>query len=145
MNDRVCAAFMAVADLGYALGARDINKIPGCWEVQVDERWRIAVNAHDEELQSLTGARVLPGSVYVEYNGWPAGSFTAAGGIIAAGEGANEHTLVAALEAATAKANDASAADDHSLCGGGSGGADSLGAKDPPTAAAVSSRDEGGT
>ena len=99
----VSAAFMAVADLCIALGGAPLHKHEGCWEHQVDEHWWIAVNGHPEprlmqkhpELQP-----VQPFHAFIEWNGWPAGIMTAYGGVIAAGECANEETFIAALRAA---------------------------------------------
>ena len=103
--DRISEAFVAVAELGFALGLRDIAKLDGCWEYQIDERWWIALNAHDQPVACSTGAEVEPFSIYVEFNGWPAGIFSAQGGVIAAGEAANEEAFLAALRAKRASLN----------------------------------------
>lgn len=100
---KIAAAFAEVAELALALGAREINKLPGCWEHAIDERWRVAVNAHPEERETERGAKVPPLSMYVEFNGWPAGVFTAGGGWVAAGSVANEAAFIEAVRAAREK------------------------------------------
>ena len=81
-------------------GAVSIKDLPGCWELQVDDHWFLAVNAHLESITCSTGANVEPGHAYVEYNGWPAGSVNIFGdGMFAAGEAANLDTFRAACEA----------------------------------------------
>lgn len=104
--DGPCEAFVRVMELGIALGIKPLPEHDGCWEHQVDDTWFIACNGHMEpkkmrkhpELDALS-----PYTVYVEYNGWPAGNFGYHGGVIAAGEGANENTFIAALLAAALK------------------------------------------
>jgi hypothetical protein len=96
-------AFARIADLGCALGVRDINKLPGCWEHQIDKQWWIALNGHREPMKDSHGFEVPPFSAAVEYNGWPAGIIDPSGGIIAAGSCANENTFIDALIAATEK------------------------------------------
>lgn len=87
-------------------GAKNLKDHPGCWERQVDETWFVAFNGHKEPTPTHGGKKslgqsvdVLPFSVYVEYNGWPAGILTPSGGEFAAGSGANVDTFVAALAA----------------------------------------------
>lgn len=113
MDDRQpCEAFVRLGELCLALDQHPLNKHPGCWTHQVDERWWIAVNGHHEwkPAESAKGCSagapfmVGPFNCYVEYYGWPAGYFDPFGGTIAAGEGANEATFVAALIAATERA-----------------------------------------
>ena len=87
-------------------GAKDLKNHPGCWESQVDEGWFIALNGHKDPMLTSGGAGkgdvvhpipVEPYTVYVEWNGWPAGILTPFGGTLAAGEAANPETFVAAL------------------------------------------------
>ena len=82
-----------------------IGKLPGLWERKLDERWTIWVNGHLEPLPAGDGAQMMvhPGDCYVEYNGWPAGSFSIihpGQGMIAAGAKANYHTFCEAIEKA---------------------------------------------
>jgi len=97
---RIITAFDEIAQLAIRLGVVPLNARPGCWEFQVDEHWWIAVNGHRESLKCSKGVAVEPFNAYVEFNGWPAGSFNPAGGIMAAGEAANEDAFIAALRAA---------------------------------------------
>jgi hypothetical protein len=97
-------------ELIFALHKRDgiagIGKLPGLWERKLNERWTMWVNGHMEPLPggALPGAQmqVRPGDCYVEYNGWPAGSFSliTGEGMIAAGAAANYETFCAALREA---------------------------------------------
>lgn len=100
----VCEAFKKLCDLCIALGASPANKHKACWEHRVDERWEIAFNGHNDPKMCSHGVVVDPYNCYVQYNGWPAGVFTPYGGCIAAGEGANETTFLAALTRAEAEA-----------------------------------------
>lgn len=97
-------AFMVVVQLGLALGKRDMSKLPGCWEHQVDEQWWIALNPHDGNEKCSTGAAVPGFSIYIRFNEWPAGLIDPRSGVIAAGAAANEDSFIAAVQAATAKA-----------------------------------------
>ena len=93
---RVAECFSKVAELAIALGVEGINKLPGCWEHQVDEHWRIHVNGHMELVDGIK-----PYEMMVWFNGWPAGIVhPVLGGVIAVGEIANEDTFIAALDAA---------------------------------------------
>ena len=98
----ICEAFAEIALLADALGVRRINELEGCWEYQVDEQWRFALNGHNTPHDTDDGVRVPPFSAFVEFNGWPAGIIDPAGGVLAAGDAANESTFIAALQAARA-------------------------------------------
>lgn len=100
----VSVAFGKLADLCIALGQHPLNKHPGCWEHQVDERWWVAMNGHPEPRKNSDGFEVNPFDCVIKYNGWPAGILGPYGGIIAAGGCANEGTFIEALEAATQRA-----------------------------------------
>ncbi len=99
---------MAIADLAQALGAAPLTKHAGCWEVQVDSNWFLAVNGHRAPVPTTTLAAafdVPPFHAYVEWNGWPAAVIhPLAGGPIVAGSLANEDSLIEALRAAAEKA-----------------------------------------
>lgn len=73
-------------------GVVPLNKHEGLWRCTVDGRWVFWVNGHREPI-SVNEIKVLPYQVYVEYNGWPAGSFDPHAGVIAAGEAANVFTF----------------------------------------------------
>lgn len=100
----VSKTFSKACDLAIALGHSDINKLPGCLELQVDEQWWLAINAHREDTPCSENTSVPPMCVYFMFNGWPAGIVNAGGGCLAAGAAANEDALIAALDAAIAKA-----------------------------------------
>jgi hypothetical protein len=77
------------------------------WQGRIDQKWEVAVNASAEQVTVPTtsermGADIPRFHVAVWYNGWLAGLMTPFDGVIAAGEGANEETLLAALEGALA-------------------------------------------
>lgn len=96
---KVSEAFSEVMALAEAMGVQRVNELPGCWEVQVSEGWRIAVNGHREPTKCSNGADVPPFHVAVDWHGFPAGIFGVQGGLIAAGDAANEASLIAALKA----------------------------------------------
>jgi len=74
-------AFLEIANLAERLGVSEINKLPGCWEHQIDQRWWIAVNSHGFESECSMGTKVPPLSAYVQFNGWPAGIINPYGGV----------------------------------------------------------------
>ncbi len=93
--------FARAIEYAIDIGATNITSLLGCWESQVDEHWWIAINGHDEKVKCSEGAEVPPFAMYVMFNGWPAGIVDAGGGMIAAGDLANEQRLIAALAAAS--------------------------------------------
>jgi hypothetical protein len=100
---RITKLMELVAELAVALGVRNINALESCWVHQFDTHWLIAANGHKEYkiFASQHGPiNVPPFSVWVEFNGWPAGVFDAHGGTFAAGAAANEQTFSAALRSA---------------------------------------------
>jgi hypothetical protein len=100
----LCEIFAKCCDLATALGHAGINKLPGCLEIEVDEHWWFAINAHKDAVHCSKETDVPGGHIYVMFNGWPAGILTYNDGCLAAGAAANEDTLIAALDAAIAKA-----------------------------------------
>jgi hypothetical protein len=101
---KLSLAFARIAELCIALDQAPLPKHPDCWECQVDKTWWIAVNGHSEQRKTSDGFDVPPFNAVIKYNGWPAGIMDPYGGCIAAGEGANENTFTAALDAAIASA-----------------------------------------
>lgn len=96
-------------ELIFALHQHDripgISKLPGLWERKLDEQWTIWINGHMKPLAAgSTGAKMMvrPGDCYVEFNGWPWGSFSVirGDGIVGAGGLANYDTFCEALNAA---------------------------------------------
>jgi hypothetical protein len=97
-SDDVCEAFAVIAELGNILGAGPLSKYPACWELAIDDRWKIAVNGHKTPmLCSLSEKPIAPFNCLIEYNGFPAGYIYPRGGIIAAGTAANEDTFIKAV------------------------------------------------
>lgn len=92
-TDRVSDAFTALMDLALALGHREISKLPGLCTFEVDEHWKVSINGHKEEIDHIPAYHVMP-----FWNGFPAGIFGPSGGIIAAGELANEDTFIEACQ-----------------------------------------------
>ena len=100
----IAEAFAVLAELALARGMRDLNKHPGVVEIEIDARWKATLNPHKEP--ALHDGISLPAyTAVINYNGWPAGMICPFGGMIAAGECANETTFIAAMrrqiEAAT--------------------------------------------
>lgn len=75
------------------------NLPDGLYRRKIGDLWRIVFNGTGEARKPDDGPELPPFSVYVEYNGWPAGIIDPAGGILAAGDAANEDTFIAAIEA----------------------------------------------
>lgn len=90
-----------ICDLHKRDGATPIGKLPGVWHRVLDSSWQIWVNGHMQPMKGgpTNDIEIHPGDCYVEYNGWPAGSFSVihGTGIIAAGECANYETFCEAL------------------------------------------------
>lgn len=104
MDKPVTLAFALLADYGNRNGAAPLSKFEACWEKQIDDQWWIAMNGHLEPKKCSHGPEVKPFNCYVEFNGWPAGILDPFGGIIAAGDCANEDAFIDALKAAGATA-----------------------------------------
>jgi hypothetical protein len=90
-----------IVEAALRLGHASIKDLPGCCEFEAGEWW-VAVNGHEQPQRCSRGARVPGFHAYVEFNGWPAGLVSAAGGTLAAGTAANEASLLAALRAVQA-------------------------------------------
>lgn len=98
----ISEVFAEAVELATRLGVERIDRLPGCWEVQVDKQWWIAMNGHKEPTAcSKGGTPIPPFHLYVEFNGFPAGVIGMRTGMIAAGAAANEDALIAALKAKT--------------------------------------------
>ena len=90
----LCAIMAKVADL-----AQVLKRLPaGEWDYsfQSDPRWRICLNGGQAPTWSPPNAPAIARfDGYAEFNGWPAGSFNAAGGVMV---GDLEDALLAALD-----------------------------------------------
>ncbi len=84
--------------------APTMKQMTGLWERKLDERWTFWINGQLKPIETPRSCPVAPGDCYVEYNGWPAGSFSliTGDGIIAAGSCANYDTFCEALQSALA-------------------------------------------
>ena len=96
-----CEAFAALVEYAASLGVQPPLADEECWERQVDVNWHVSLNRRNRPAKNADGLEVPPFACAVKYNGWPAGLFGPTGGIIAAGECANEATFISALRSAT--------------------------------------------
>lgn len=94
---KVSLAFDLIVDLAFALRALPLSKYPGCWEERIDEHWEISANGHKEPQKSCHCITVPPFKVYVQYDGWPFGLISPAGGTMAVGRITNEDAFIEAL------------------------------------------------
>lgn len=96
--------FALACELGAAHGWENITMQDGCQELDVDGHWWFAINPHPHPTRCSRGYKMIPaGTIYFQFNGWPAGIVTSAGGLVACGQAANEETLIDALETAIRK------------------------------------------
>lgn len=93
--------FLAICEYAESRGISRLNLNPGCWEVKLDDQWWFAVNPHRTDQECSMGVTVRPFTIYVQYNGFPAGVFSPKEGVFAAGSMANVDSFMAALESAT--------------------------------------------
>lgn len=91
----IAKAFMRVVDLGVARGMADIAKTPGCQQLDFG-MWALSLNPHLEPTKNADGVEVPMGSVFVQYNGWPAGIIGMDGGCLV---GVTEDQFIEAIEA----------------------------------------------
>lgn len=100
-ENQLCTLLGPILDLAKAHGVANIKTLPGAWEIAINDAWYLAANGQDEEIDvsAPNGMAVTlpPYHFAVWYNGWLAGLFSPYGGEIAAGEAANEQTLIRAI------------------------------------------------
>lgn len=97
-EDAMPEPFVKLVELAHELGYRNIKNAPGVIEFDVDDHWHVAINGKRREMKTMNGMPVGWLTVYLEFNGWPAGNLYAQGGWIAAGRLANERSLLAAVD-----------------------------------------------
>lgn len=101
---QISYVFDGVLRVAKAQGVRNIKRLPHGWYYRLDDTWEWIVNGTLEPItvtpSGTMGATVPPFTAAVWYHGWLAGLFSPFEGIFAAGEGANEETFLAAIEAA---------------------------------------------
>lgn len=88
-------ALAVIAELHDALGRPPLDGAIGVYEFG---DWRVRLNGDGEEQDGIP-----PFTASIEFNGWPAGLVDPAGGVIAAGELANEDTFIEAARAEIAR------------------------------------------
>ena len=96
----ISGAFFLIAELHIAQGRPPMN---GAVCEYTAGNWRLVVNGAGKET-THDGNRIPPFSCLAFWGDLPAGIFDPYGGIIAAGEAANERTLCEALRAEIEKA-----------------------------------------
>ncbi len=103
-DDETRNAITLICDLHKKDGATPIGKLTEPWKRVLNPHWSIWVNGQMTPQKAGTDnvANIGPGDVYVEFNGWPAGSFNMIRdqdeAIMCAGELANYSTFCDALE-----------------------------------------------
>ena len=101
MSD-ISEAFFLIAELHIAQGRPPIN---GAVVEYTAGNWRLVVNGDGKEA-THNGNKIPPFSALAFWGDFPAGIFDPYGGIIAAGEAANERTLCEALRGEIEKATE---------------------------------------
>lgn len=96
-NRPICELFVLIAALAQQDGISPLNKLGGLWRREIDEHWTLWVNGMPSPMSTENGVTVEPYCAFIEFNGWPAGSFDSFGGVMAAGEIANETALCGAI------------------------------------------------
>ena len=97
-----------IAELCLARGNFPLTKYAGPFVDAIDDVWTFAANGHRRsfvvpDTKERMGCELKPFEFAIWFNGWLAGIFDAYGGAIVAGEGANEATLIEALDRAIEK------------------------------------------
>jgi hypothetical protein len=100
----IAAAYMAVVDLLARLGRRWDPSLAGCLELDIDERWHVALNGAPEVRADASGS-LVPGLTHlVRCYGSPVGMLTPVGGVFFAGNrdapGSAERDFIKACKAA---------------------------------------------
>jgi len=111
MGDRSVPLVVAkVVELMETLGVSGINRLPGAWIYRVDNHWTIAASGHRQpvkvEPEGCVTIDLDPFTFAAWWNGWLAMVLDLREGWIAAGELANEETLIEALDAAIVEAKE---------------------------------------
>lgn len=97
MSEQLSEAFVRAAHLAIALGARNINRLPGCWEYRLDDDWRIAINGHGADSLAFGQVNVPPYALYAECQNTPMAFIYPHGGTVI---GNAEDALIDALKRA---------------------------------------------
>ena len=97
---KVSEIFHLIAELALKLGIKSIKDLSGCWEYQIDDRWKIFLNGHNKPMEIDSEILIKPYHCYIKYNGWPAGMINPKDGWMVDDTTANENTLIMALKKA---------------------------------------------
>ena len=90
--------WVAICAIARNEGSKPLNRLDGPYRI-VAGKWRLWINGTKADLLATEEHPAIPRfDCYLEFNGWPAGSFNPHGGIVAAGEAANVFTLRDALK-----------------------------------------------
>ncbi len=76
----VSELFMLIAALAVREGGKDISDHEGCWEHDINEKWRVAVNGHEETVKTEFGLSVPPYAALITHLDFPVGILNAVGG-----------------------------------------------------------------
>lgn len=98
----VCEIFDLAVELSLAMGFQNINELDGPCVIEIDKRWKFAINGKDKPVEvsipdSMGIESLEPFHMAIFFNGWLAGLLTPAGGTMCAGEAANEDSFIAAV------------------------------------------------
>ena len=96
-------AFTSIMDLLEFHKVSNINELPGVYQLRIDERWHLAINGKESEieveLEKSMPVKIPPYNFCVWHNGWLAGLFDPInGGFFAAGDVVNEEEFCRAIE-----------------------------------------------
>lgn len=100
----IAETFAVVVDLLARKGTRWGPSQPGCLELDIDERWHVAINGDHERRPDASGTLVPGLMAIVRYDNNPIGAFSAVGGYFIVGiydkPGSVERAFIKACRAA---------------------------------------------
>jgi hypothetical protein len=94
---RVSLAMAAVGRLHKRLGLDPISELPGCWEVQVDDRWWFAVNGLRYDAPCSRDILVPPKHLVVTWRQFPVATCSRYSGDWVNRPGVTEDDFIAAV------------------------------------------------
>jgi hypothetical protein len=106
MEERPVTEVMdALAELHISRGLPPLNELPTPYEYGKIGKWELVINGSREDAtwsREEGAVTIPPFTLYVEYNGWPAGMINPYEGEILAADGeANEQGLIEAIRGGT--------------------------------------------
>lgn len=63
-------------------GHKNLYQLPGCFEFEIDQNWKVILNPHSQSAFDITGGEVLPYNMIVKHRSVPVGVFDPYGGTI---------------------------------------------------------------